>query len=117
MNYREQLLQYIPAILQSLKKLDPIKVVLFGSITKNESSQDSDIDLLVVLNDKNIPASYEDKMQIRLKVRKTIREINRKIPIDLFVYTIPEYEAFLEKNNSFCKEIHEFGNILYEKSS
>jgi predicted nucleotidyltransferase len=112
-----ELSQYIPEIIESLKSVDPIKIIIFGSFSRNEINTDSDLDILIVLNNHSIPKTYEDKMQLKLNVRRAIRTINHKIPIDILVYTIPEYRELLMNMGSFIKEIHESGKVIYEKAS
>ena len=53
----------------------------------------------------------------RLMLRDSIQEINRKIPIDLIVYTKAEYELLQRYGISFLREIEIVGKILPEKTS
>ncbi len=108
---------YIPKIIESLKSLDPVKIIIFGSFVRDEIKRDSDLDLLIVLNNHKIPQTYQDKMELKLSVRRAIRAINHEIPIDILVYTIPEYNELLVNMGSFIKEIHETGRVIYEKAS
>jgi predicted nucleotidyltransferase len=108
--------QYIPKIIESLKSVDPMKIIIFGSFARDEARRDSDLDLLIVLNNQSLPHSYEDKVKLKLSVRRAIRGINHKIPIDVLVYTIPEYNELLMNMGSFFKEIHETGKVIYEKA-
>ena len=108
---------YIPEIIEALKDLDPKKIIIFGSYTRDEINIDSDLDLLIVLNSQSIPQTYEEKLNLKLKVRRALREINHKIPIDILVFTIPEYKELMKDMGSFFKEIHESGKTIYEKAS
>ena len=40
--------EYIPLIVEKLKKADPSKIILFGSYAYGIPEKDSDIDILVV---------------------------------------------------------------------
>ncbi len=52
-------------------------------------------------------------MKVYLKVSTVFRDLKRKIPIDLIVYTRPMYEKFVELKSSFSKEILSKGiNLL-----
>lgn len=108
---------YLPKILEKLKTLRPKKVILFGSCFKKETTLDSDIDLLIVLDINKIPSSYDEKLEIKLKVRRVLRDINQKVPLDILVFTIPEYEIFVKSDSSFAKELRHNGRIVYEKTS
>jgi len=117
MNRKENFDVYLKQILKSLKRINPKIVIVFGSYINGRIDEDSDIDLLIVLDENKIPKSYDEKLDMKLKIRKLIRGINRKIAIDLLVYTIPEYEEFMKSGSSFSREIRETGKILYEKAS
>ncbi len=104
------------SIVSSLLSLPIRKVLLFGSYAKGQVTPDSDIDLLVVLEDYDDPGTYDEWQQKKLIVRRVLREINNKFAIDLLVYTIPQYEKVKNNMNSFQREIHETGKVLYEKA-
>lgn len=91
------------------------KLILFGSYASGTPTEDSDIDLLVVTDDKEIPKSFSDKSQIYLRIARKVEDIRRRVPIDLIVQTHPMYEKFLELDSMFCREIKEKGRVLYEK--
>jgi len=110
-------IDYLNETVESLKTLKPYKIVLFGSTVRGDTHEWSDLDLLVVLDTEKIPQSYEEKMTLKLAVRKTIREQSYKVPIDLLVYTRPEYDALTAQNSSFIKEIQSEGKTLYERKS
>lgn len=109
--------KYIRKILKRLETVNPKLVIVFGSYANKNLTEDSDLDLLIVLDENKVPSSYDEKIKMKLKVRKAIRELNREIAIDLLIYTIPEYEEFINSGSSFSKEIKETGKIIYEMSS
>ena len=45
---------YIPRIIEKLETIKPYKVILFGSHAYGKAHEDSDIDLIVILNQKGI---------------------------------------------------------------
>lgn len=101
-------------IITRLKPLQPEKVILFGSYAYGEPHKDSDIDLLIVTNDEFMPQNYQEKSAVYLKVARVMRELEKKMPIDLIVHTKKMHEKFLELNSMFCKKIQKDGVILYE---
>jgi uncharacterized protein len=109
--------KYLLEAIESLKKMQPIKILLFGSAATMDLHKDSDIDFLIVLDNSDIPETYEDKLALKLEVRECLRNLNKKIPIDIIVYTIPEYEELKKINSSFYREIHNSGKVVYEKAS
>jgi predicted nucleotidyltransferase len=108
---------YLQEIQNRLRTINVKKILLFGSSAKGDMHEDSDIDLLVVLDEDYTPQTYDEWMEVKLKVRRILRDINEKIAIDLLVYTNPQYEQLLDNMNSFQREIHKNGRVLYEKAS
>ena len=104
-------------IVSCLMTVDPYRVVLFGSAVAGKRELESDFDLLVVLDSEVVPRTYEERMEVRTAVRKSIREINRNIPVDLVVYTRAEYDLLRKQGASFLSRIESTGKALYEKSS
>ena len=108
---------YLQDIINVLSKLEIKEIILFGSINNGNFDEESDIDLLVILDIDKIPETYEEKMEMKLQLRKAIREINRKIAIDLLVYTKKEFEIIKKEGNNFFQDIIKNGRKLYEKAS
>ncbi len=86
----------------------PKKIILFGSYAYGNPNKDSDIDLFIVKDTPHIRT-----IDRRLKIRKLLREENRKISISLLVYTSGEVTERLSIGDDFVKEIMENGKILY----
>ena len=72
---------------------------------------------MVILDLDLIPATYEERTQLKSAIRKSIREINKKIAIDLLVYTKKEVQIMKKENNAFLEEITKTGRIMYERAS
>ncbi len=106
--------KYINLIISKLKKLNPEKVILFGSQAEGTAVDESDIDLIVVTNDEFYPKNYRERMDVQLRVSKALTDVTQKIPVDLIVYTKPMYKKFLELDSLFSREITQKGKVLYE---
>jgi len=102
-------------IVERLKPLNPDKIILFGSYAYGTPNEDSDIDLYVVTNDDFIPKTWKEKMDIKLKFSKTLRDLKQYYDIDLITHTKKMHEKFLKLDSMFSKEILTKGQILYEK--
>lgn len=62
--------EWLPEVVAELAAAyDPVRVVLFGSLARGEEGPDSDIDLLVVLDD--VPFTH--KLERAVEVRRAIR--------------------------------------------
>jgi predicted nucleotidyltransferase len=108
---------YVPLILERLKKINPAKVILFGSHAQGTASATSDLDLLVVTNDDTLPQSYHEKEQIYLEVARLLQDIKGSIPVDLIVHTRPMHTRFVEMNSLFARELLQEGIVLYESDN
>jgi predicted nucleotidyltransferase len=87
------------------QQFHPERIILFGSYAYGQPTDDSDVDLLVVLPFQGRP------------VRKAIEirsRVNPKIPVDLIVRTAEQVADRIAKNDWFMREIVEKGRTLYE---
>lgn len=106
--------KYLPLIIEKLKTIQPYKVILFGSYAYGVPDEDSDIDLLVVLNSEKMPQNFQENMDNKLFVRNVLQELNKRVSIDLIVHTRPMYKKFNEMGSMFSRELLERGQVLYE---
>jgi len=109
--------KYLDETVKIISNQNVYEVILFGSISKGVFQEDSDIDLLIILDIDRIPKSYEEKMELKLNIRKSVRHINKKVPLDLLIYTKKEYEIIKKEQSSFYLDIVRTGKVLYEKAS
>ena len=85
------------------EKID--KVLLFGSEARGDAGAESDIDLLVVLDMDTVPNSYKERNNNYLRISRSIRDIEKHHPIDLLVYTKPEFEMITSGGSVFIRSI------------
>lgn len=107
---------YTQRIVKCLEPLDVRKLILFGSQVWGESGADSDIDMLVVLDDETMPTSASERGEIHQRVARYLREVEREVPIDLIVHTRPMHQRFIERDSMFARKMLNQGAVLYEKS-
>jgi len=102
--------QYIKDLCEQIVRVaDPQKIILFGSYAYGKPTEDSDIDLLVVMPVKGHPA-YK-AAEIRTKIRE---KIETSMALDLLVRS-PEFVAERVKlGDMFMREITEHGKVIYE---
>jgi predicted nucleotidyltransferase len=101
----------------SLKSSDPYKIILFGSYARGNPHENSDIDLMVILDNDHVSKTYEERLKKKIFIRNLILEINRKIPIDILVYSKEELNLIRSHGNYFIDEIERAGKVIYEKAS
>jgi predicted nucleotidyltransferase len=90
------------------KEFQPKRIILFGSYAYGEPTNDSDVDLLVVLPFTGKPV----RKAIEIRAR-----INPSIPLDLIVRTPQQVEERVAMNDWFMREIVEKGRTLYEENN
>ena len=100
----------------SLKPSDPYKIILFGSYANGKANEHSDIDIMVILDNNHVSKTYEERLNKKVAVRKLLLEINRKIPIDIIVYSRAEFNMVKQYGNNFITEIEKTGKVIYEKA-
>jgi len=88
-----------------LKGANAHKAFLFGSRAKADWDEDSDVDLIVVLNRAEPFQSFEERRAAILDIRKRLRT-------DLLVFTQQDWERFVEKGSSFSREVLQEGMAI-----
>jgi len=96
----------VTEIIDKIKaQFKPQKIILFGSYAWGKPTDDSDIDLFLIM-ESNL---RRDKRA--LQVQKAFSQ--RTFPLDIIVYTPEEVKQSLERGNSFIREILNKG-VSYE---
>jgi predicted nucleotidyltransferase len=103
------LAEWVPTMVDELvRALDPIRIVLFGSVARGDDTKDSDIDLLIVL-ERIEPGQKMDRC---LEAR---RAVAAPVPMDLFVVDVAEMNRRADLPGTLrvaCTE----GRVLYERA-
>ena len=89
------------------EKFNPEKVVLFGSYADGSATEDSDVDLFVMMNYTG--RSAEQALAIR-------RAIRRAFPLDLIVKTPREASQRVRQGDFFMQAILNRGRVVYERT-
>ncbi len=89
----------------SIISLNPEKVVLFGSLEREDVHLRSDIDLLIIWK-TDLP--FLERLQVFYD------DIKPNVAMDILVYTPEEIEKLYRKNKFIAKVLDE-GRVLYEK--
>jgi predicted nucleotidyltransferase len=91
-------------IVEVLKKAGVERIILFGSIAKDEIGPASDIDLIVV---------QKTKKRFIERIGDLYELIDPKYALDILVYTPSEFEE-MRKTSIFMNQILREGRLLYE---
>ena len=88
-----------------VREFAPLQVILFGSYAYGAPTEDSDVDLLVVMD---IPES-----ETRGQASQIYQRIPRRFPMDVLVRSPEEIAYRISYNDWFLREITEKGEVLY----
>lgn len=87
-------------------KFNPEKIIIFGSVASGTADDDSDIDILVVMNTKG------DKISRRIPLIIALGKL--RVDTDVIVATPEEFEAKKDDDSTFIHEIVNTGYVAYE---
>jgi len=87
----------ISKIVQSLIGLNIYKIILFGSYARGTATEDSDIDLVVILDSDEMSQLFNDRMARRRPVSRSLLEIK----IGLKIINSP---SRFSRQNIICAE-------------
>ena len=91
-----------------VREFAPLQVILFGSYAYGTPTEDSDVDLLVVMD---IPESETNR-----QTSEILQRIPCRFPMDLLVRSPEEIAFRVSYNDWFLREILEKGDVLYRSS-
>ena len=106
----EELLEEIADAI--VRKVSPVRIVLFGSHAKKNGQPDSDVDLLVVEEGPFGPG--HTRHQEFCRIQKALWGI--EIPIDVLVCTLDDVDKWRSSRYHIIGEIARQGRVLYEQS-
>ena len=96
---------------ERIKKIDPQKIVLFGSYAYGTPTKESDIDLFIV---KELEGKSKRDWEVEAKLQLLDLIMKTHKAFDIFVDTAESIDQKIRKDH-FYKEIFTKGKILYAK--
>ena len=87
-------------------------IISFGSYAWGNPTEDSDIDLVVLLDENGFAKTFKERIDTIGRVSKLFYDLKAKIPMDILVYTKEEWKKADEVNSSIFKEIKNTGISL-----
>src|SRR5438876_9354390 len=85
----------------------PRKIFLFGSYVRGEMHRNSDLDVLVVAEDR-----VENTRKESVRLRSAVKEI--LMPMDILVVRENVFEALKDKIGLIYREVVRHGRLVYE---
>jgi len=89
---------------QLIKKYKPQRIFLFGSAVTGKMTDDSDLDFLIIKDDKKEPYS---------RIVEVYGLVKKNIAADFLVYTPQEFAERLKLGDPFITSILSEGRVLY----
>jgi uncharacterized protein len=87
----------------------PEKIILFGSYARNEFTEDSDFDFLIVMPVENTQRQKANEIDLALA--------DRTIPIDIIVVTPEQYESRKNLIGTIINVAANEGRIIYDRAA
>lgn len=103
---QEQVVSLASAIERIIKALQPERVYVFGSHAKGSATAESDVDLLMIVPESDLPAHRRDQLAYQA-VGPHI------VPLDILVMTRQEFERRLPAVSSLPAAVEREGVVLY----
>ena len=101
---RKQIKRFVKEVAEEFA---PQRIVLFGSYAKGGATEDSDVDLMVIMTHKK--RNVDQALEIDQK-------IHRSFPLDLIVKTPAEIKSRLAQKDVFISSVVNEGKVLYENN-
>lgn len=95
-------------IINRIQKINPEKIIIFGSQASGDTDENSDLDICVV--EKNV----KNKLKEKKKIRSLLNNID--IAKDILVSSEEEYNFYKNEINSVYNDIDKKGIVLWENS-
>ncbi|HEV3469339.1 MAG TPA: nucleotidyltransferase domain-containing protein [Pyrinomonadaceae bacterium] len=90
------------------REFRPQSIILFGSYAYGTPTEDSDVDLLVILTFDGKPI---------YKALEILRKVRPRFPLDLLVRTPEQVKERVGNNDWFLREVLTEGRRLYESAN
>lgn len=86
--------------------------ILFGSHAYGTPDKDSDVDLVVILDEPGVAEKYSEILSRRVSISRLLIDIERETPLDILVYTRDEWEQLVKTGSSFVNEVVSMGRRI-----
>ncbi len=90
-------------------RFQPEKIILFGSYARGEATDDSDVDLLVVMHVKGSRRRKANEIDLALS--------GRTVPLDLIVVTPEQFDRQKDLIGTIVRQAAREGKVVYERAA
>ena len=106
----DEIMQFVTLVADVV---DPDKIILFGSYGYGNPDENSDLDLLVIKNGKEI--TIDDEAELATGVFYKKRQMGIHTRYDIFFNTDEQVRKIAERGGAFTDALQK-GQVLYERS-
>jgi predicted nucleotidyltransferase len=92
-----------------VEQFHPDKIILFGSYARNEYTEDSDFDILVVMPVENHQRRKANEIDLALA--------DRTVPMDVIVVTPEQYNRQKDLIGTIIYQAAREGRVIYERAA
>ena len=107
----DEIMQFVYIIVEVA---DPDRIILFGSYAYGSPDESSDLDILVIKNDKILSRDEHADLALEIFDKRIQRRV--KMRYDLFIRTDQEVIETAEKGGAFVDALLK-GRVVYERVS
>jgi len=86
----------------------PLRIYLFGSYARGQTRRDSDLDLLIVVDD-----AVANTREESVRLRRAVRDIH--MPMDILVVRARDFEALRDRIGLIYREVAREGQLVFEQ--
>ena len=105
-----EIMQFVSIVVEVA---DPDRIIIFGSYAYGDPDDKSDLDLLVIKNDKNL--SRDEHAELSVAVFNKRRQQKLKMRSDIFFRTDQQVLESVETGNVF-EDALQRGRVVYERA-
>jgi len=95
------------AVSRVVEGINPLKLVLFGSMASGENKPESDVDLCVI--SEKVASQSEEAVRVRKIMGKIL------FPVDILVFSRENFDKRKDIWGTIQYEVDKKGKILYER--
>jgi predicted nucleotidyltransferase len=92
-----------------VERFHPEKIILFGSYARDEFTEDSDLDILVVMPVENSQRQKANEIDLTLA--------DRTVPIDVIVVTPEQFDRQKDLAGTIIYEAAHEGKVIYDRAA
>jgi predicted nucleotidyltransferase len=102
--------EWLPEVVERIvKRFDPLRVILFGSLARGEANYHSDVDLLVVFEE----VKREDKREVAVEIRRALADL--PVSKDILVTDLEEISRRGKIVGTVLHEALQEGKVLHDR--